>query len=231
MSRSKTNGFTLVETAIVLVIIGLFLGGILKGHELMANARVREMISRQDGIKAAFLGFEERFRAMPGDYARATTYIAGTTQNGNGNGQIEAISTPIESILVWEHLSRAGFLTGTYTYGATESALTSPVNRYGVYQQIVNDGLYGAGTTATPTPLRHNIKTGSQMPVEIVAEIDRKIDDGAPFTGGFQFSSYRGNGAANPAMTGTNSCITGVGTTAAWATTSGQTNCGGASLL
>ena len=231
MSRSKPTGFTLVETAIVLVIIGLLLGGILKGHELITSARVRELISRQDGIKAAFLGFEERFRAMPGDYARATTNIAGTTQNGNGNRQIEDSSTPIESILVWEHLSRAGFLTGTYTYGATESALTSPGNRYGVYQQIVNDGLYGAGTTAAPSALRHNIKTGSQMPVEIVAEMDRKMDDGTPFTGGFQFSSYRGNGAANPAMTGINSCIAGAGSTATWAVTSGQANCGGASLL
>ena len=215
----------------MLVIIGLFLGGILKAVELITNARVRELISRQDGIKVAFLGFEQRFRAIPGDYARATTNIAGTTQNGNGNGQIEDTTTPIESILVWEHLSRAGFLASTYTYSATESALTSPDNRNGVYQQIVYDGLYGAGTTALPSPLRHNIKSGSQVPVAIVAEVDRKIDDGAPFTGGFQFSSYRGNGAANPAMTGTNSCITGAGVTAAWAATSDQTNCGGASLL
>ena len=231
MSRSKLNGFTLVEIAIVLVIIGLLLGGILKGYELMANARVRELISQQEGIKVAFLAFEGRFRAMPGDYARATTYIAGSTQNGNGNGQIEDSSTPIESILVWEHLSRAGFLTGAYTYSATESALTSPDNRNGVYQRIVYDGLYGAGTTAAPSRLRHNIKSGSQMPVEIVAEMDRKIDDGAPFTGGFQFSSYRGNGVANPAMTGTDSCIVGAGTTATWAVTSGQANCGGASLM
>lgn len=231
MSRSKLNGFTLVEIAIVLVIIGLLLGGILKAAELITNARVRELISRQDGIKVAFRAFEGRFRAMPGDYARATTYIAGTTQNGNGNGQIEDSSTPIESILVWEHLSHAGFLTGSYTYSATESDVTSPDNRNGVYQRIVNDGLYGTGTTAVPSVLRHNIKTGSQMPVEIVAEMDRKIDDGTPFTGGFQFSSYRGNGAANPALTGTNSCISGGGPTATWAVTSGQANCGGASLL
>ena len=231
MSRSKPTGFTLVETAIVLVIIGLLLGGILRAVELIANARVRELISRQDGIKVAFHGFQERFRAMPGDYARATTNIAGTTQNGNGNGQIEDSSTPIESILVWEHLSRAGFLTGTYTYSATESAATSPDNRNGVYQQIMNDGIYGAGTTAAPSPSRHNIKSGSQIPVAIVAEMDRKTDDGAPNTGAFQFSSYRGNGAANPAMTGPNSCITGAGSTATWAVTSGQSNCGGASLL
>lgn len=231
MSRGKPNGFTLVEAAIVLVIIGLFLGGILKAVELIANARVREFISRQDAIKVAFLGFEQRFRAMPGDYAGATINIAGTTQNGNGNGQVEDSSIPVESILVWEHLSRAGFLAGAYTYSATESGLTSPDNRNGVYQQIVYDGLYGAGTTAAPSPLHHNIKSGSQVPVTIVAEVDRKIDDGSPFSGGFQFSSFRGNGAANPAVTGANSCIFGSGTTAIWAVTSSQPNCGGASLL
>jgi hypothetical protein len=61
--------------------------------------------------------------------------------------------------------------------------------------------------------------------------MDRKTDDGAPNTGGFQFSSYRGNGAANPAMTGPNSCIAGAGVTATWAVPGGQANCGGASLL
>jgi Tfp pilus assembly protein PilE len=231
MSRRKTIGFTLIETAIVLVIIGLILGGVLKGRELFANARVRELISQQVGIKIAFLSFEERFRALPGDYARATANIADTTQNGNGNGQIEDSSTPIESILVWEHLSRAGFLTSTYTYSATESALTSPVNRYGVNLQIVYDGIFGDGTTTTPSPLRHNIKSGSQIPVEVLAETDRKIDDGAPFTGTFQFSTYRGNGAANPALTGPTSCINGAGPTATWAAISGQPNCGAASLL
>lgn len=231
MSRNKTKGFTLVETAIVLVIIGLFLGGILKAHELIVNARVRALISQQDGIKVAFLGFVDRFRLLPGDYASATTHIPGTTLNGNGNGHIEANSTPVESILVWEHLSRAGFLRSNYTYSAMESASTSPDNRYGVYQQIMYDGLYGTGTPAVPSPLGHNIKTGSQMPVEIVAEMDRKLDDGAPFTGRFRFSSYQGNGAANPAMTGANSCVNGVGTTASWAAVSSQTNCGGASLL
>ena len=68
MYLRKTQGFTLVEIAIVLVIIGLLLGGILKVHELLTSARVRELVARQDGIKAAFFAFEERFRT-----ARAIT--------------------------------------------------------------------------------------------------------------------------------------------------------------
>ena len=73
--KRNANGFTLIEIAIVLVIIGLLLGGVLKGQELITGARVRNLISQQDGIKAAFFGFQDRFRALPGDYASASTNI------------------------------------------------------------------------------------------------------------------------------------------------------------
>ena len=89
--------------------------------------------------------------------------------------------------------------------------------------------IYGVASGGTP---RHNIKTGAQVPVEIMAEIDRKIDDGAPYTGGFQFSAYQGNAAAAPTENGAATCTsTNVPTTAVWNATNGNTNCGGASLL
>src|SRR5215216_5548834 len=106
------RGFTLIEIAIVLVIIGLLLGGVLKGQELITGARVRNLIQQQDGVKAAYFGFLDRFRALPGDYANATTNITNVSTaacnsgNGNGNGQIE--TTANENTLVWEHLSKAG---------------------------------------------------------------------------------------------------------------------------
>src|SRR5882672_7730187 len=101
-----SKGFTLIEIAIVLVIIGLLLGGVLKGQELITGARVRNLISQQDGIKAAFFGFQDRYRALPGDYAAAGTNISGVSINGDGNGQIELANTAgtAESILVWNHL-------------------------------------------------------------------------------------------------------------------------------
>lgn len=245
MKRNAQKGFTLIEIAIVLVIIGLLLGGVLKGQELITSARVRNLIAQQDGIKAAFFGFQDRFRAAAGDYAQATINITGVSGssgcgqtsgvgngNGNGNGRVEAAAGGLyENILAWEHLSKAGFITGTYTCATTEAQTTSPVNPYGVYFQLVYDGVYGEGTAATPSPAKHNIKTGAQIPVEIITEVDRKVDDGAPNTGGFQFSEYQGNAAAAPARTGTDTCITGTGASATWAATSGQTNCGGASLL
>ena len=72
----NSKGFTpTIDTAIVLVIIGLLLGGVLKGQELITGARVRNLISQQDGIKAAFFGFQDRYRALPGDYASASSNI------------------------------------------------------------------------------------------------------------------------------------------------------------
>ncbi|MDP3686236.1 MAG: prepilin-type N-terminal cleavage/methylation domain-containing protein, partial [Sulfurimicrobium sp.] len=59
--KSQQQGFTLIEIAIVLVIIGLLLGGVLKGQELINNARVRNIINQQDGIKAAYFGFQDRY--------------------------------------------------------------------------------------------------------------------------------------------------------------------------
>ena len=238
--RKSQSGFTLIEIAIVLVIIGLLLGGVLKGQELITSARVRNMISTQDGIKAAYFGFLDRFRALPGDYTLATTNIVGATANGNGNGRIEtgAAGAPApagaeEHILVFEHLSRAGFINGTYTDAAAAAATTSPTNPYGVYMDVIYDGIYGAGTAGTPSATRHNIKTGAQIPVDIIAEVDRKIDDGAPNTGAFQFSRYQGNAAAAPTDGAAASPACTSATTAAglWNVTNGSTNCGGASLL
>ena len=81
----RESGFTLIEIAIVLVIIGLLLGGVLKGQELITGARVRNLIQQQDGIKAAYFGFLDRYRALPGDYATATTTVNGVTKNGDAD--------------------------------------------------------------------------------------------------------------------------------------------------
>jgi prepilin-type N-terminal cleavage/methylation domain-containing protein len=233
----NSKGFTLIEIAIVLVIIGLLLGGVLKGQELITGARVRNLISQQDGVKAAFFGFQDRYRALPGDYATASTNIncpsPGCT-NGDGNGRIEAPNGAgaFEDLQAWSHLTGAGFLNGSYVAGsgvAVPSDTTNPKNPYSVYMQIVYDGVYGTGTTGTPAPAKHNVKTGGQIPVEIIAEVDRKIDDGKPASGAFQFSPYIPTaGFTAPSLA---NCTDNATTPTAWKIGGGETNCGAASLF
>src|SRR5258708_12590732 len=98
MNYKRTQGFTLIEIAIVLVIIGLLLGGVLKGQELITSARVRNLISVQDGIKAAFFGFQDRFRALPDDYAqaRAVANIPAAPFEATGNRHIPYNADPTD---------------------------------------------------------------------------------------------------------------------------------------
>ena len=218
----RQTGFTLLEIAIALVIIGLLLGGVLKGQELIQSARVRNLAVTQEAVKTAFFGFWDRYRAYPGDYSLASANLpnVAATSDGNGDGQILLNGAMLESIAAWEHLSKAGFLTGSYTYNATVSSATNPTNAYGVFLQLIYDNAYAdAGTAAA----RHNIKVGNQIPVGIIAELDRKIDDGNAQTGSFRFSAYTEGGAA---PTAANCHVAGV-----WQAQTSEANCGGASLL
>jgi len=228
----KQSGFTLIEIAIVLVIIGLLLGGVLKGQELITSARVRNVISQQDGVKAAFFGFQDRYRALPGDYtpALATANIPNIAAGigGNGDGQILNFAGTNEQTIAWTHLSHAGFLTGSFDMATPTDAVSAsntPANTYNAFLQLVYDNNYSVIVGDPAATARHNLKTGNQVPVEIMAEVDRKIDDGNPGRGSFRFSVYVGAGTAPTAATCADL------TAGNWLTTSGQTNCGAASLF
>jgi hypothetical protein len=96
------------------------------------------------------------------------------------------------------------------------------------YIQIAFDGRYGLSDGGVP---RHNLKTGPQLPVEVVAELDRKTDDGKPYAGAVQFSSFAANGAPSPTEGGTTACTTALDPEANWNVSSGNTSCGAATLL
>lgn len=222
----RQNGFTLIEIAIVLVIIGLLLGGVLKGQELIQSARVRNLISHQDGVKAAYFGFLDRYRALPGDYttANANANIPGCGTScfgGDANGQIGGS----EAIHAWEHLSKAGFITGSYVSGSatpTAGTANTPSNPYGSLVQLIYDGTYQNGGTATG-PNRHNLKTGNNVPSDILAEVDRKIDDGLGNAGQVRFSTF--GGAVNTSQECFNT------TTGAWQSATPNANCGAVTLF
>ena len=235
--RIAQRGLTLIEISIVLVISGLILQMVVKGQELIHNARVHDIITQQTESEQAFLAFQDRFRAVPGDYRSASTNLnCGPTPclDGNGNGRIEPGTGGAihEDILAWQHLSAAGFIKGDYRMlnaGVTApSPDNTPNNVYGGYLQIVFDNAWGYSTNTTP---RHNIKSGNLVPAAILAEVDRKIDDGRPGSGRFQFSIYAGAGTAPPVGGTPNGCTDADSAAASWNAISAADNCGAAALL
>lgn len=193
-NQRRVAGFTLIEIAIVLVLIGLLLGGVLKGQELMTGARARGIIRQQSEVQSAFYGFYDRYRAYPGDYPNAVAMITGVGQtcgvagnlgNGNANGRVEIANG--EHLLLWEHLSRAGFLTVSYTCtgNAAVTPGSTPTNAFGQFVQVAYDNQY-----AGAVQLQHNFKTGNGMPSELLAEIDRKVDDGNAMRGILRGSTF-----------------------------------------
>lgn len=191
MPHRRRAGFTLVEVAIVLVVIGLLLAGAFKGQELITNARVRGIIRDHQGVHTAYLGFLDRYRQPPGDYAGAAANIpgvstaCGTSGNGNGNGRVETSSG--EYILAWEHLSKSGLLIGPYICTSSDVVTEGsvPRNPYGGFMQLIYDDAY-AGTPRG----RHNLKSGNNIPSDVLAEIDRKVDDANALGGTFRGSNY-----------------------------------------
>ena len=121
--KSQQSGFTLVEIAIVLVIIGLLLGGILKGQELINSAKGNNLINLVRGLQTQVYAYQDRFKQLPGDDARASTNLndgttAATVATGTtvGNGLIEGLMFPTtltgETALIWQHLRMANLATG-----------------------------------------------------------------------------------------------------------------------
>ncbi len=118
MSR-KQSGFTLVEIAIVLVIIGLLLGGVLKGQEMIENARIKAVVGEMNGISAAFNAYNDRYRALPGDETDPTMDARGWLGNANAAANGVLAITPAQTFLnqgdqpaVWRSLRGSGLAAG-----------------------------------------------------------------------------------------------------------------------
>lgn len=189
-NRVDEAGFTLVEIALALVIIGLLLGGILKGQEMITQAKIKSIVSDFSGVSAAFHGYLDRYRALPGDDAGAATRwaIAPAATAGNGNGVVEgtyhndgaACAAAVESCDWWDHLRRAGFVAG--------SGVGQPLNAV--------SGIVGVETGDGDAPFRPAlggaagvggfiglIACSTNLPAKIATATDKQMDDGMRLTG------------------------------------------------
>jgi hypothetical protein len=229
-------GISVVEIALMLVILGLTVSVVFKGQEMIFGARSKAMISQTEQVKVAYLGFQDRFRALPGDYRDAPAVIPGVTYRGDGSGRIDLFGTATppngvaeEDMLVWDHLSKAGFFPGSYPYSPSNLQGGVPKNVFGGYLGLAFDFDYGNPASPAP-PRRHLVKTGNQVPVQFLAEMDLKIDDGNAVRGSFQFSTHAYWGAAPVGPPSTSGCTDASGNWRTAATTP-PVNCGAASLM
>lgn len=211
-SINRQRGFTLVEIAIVLVIIGLLLGGILKGQELITSARVRNIADQNSGVQAAYYGFIDRYRQVPGDWpaAAADQAIPGVTTGGNASGRLDKSTTEWEEPLaLWEQLSKSGFIQGNYTGGTTAPGAAdtnlAPRNAFNGFLVLYRTSDYF--DPVSPPTERLNLVLGRGIPVNVMRELDLKVDDGLPKSGVLR------NAATSGAVLGTNAessaaCVT-----------------------
>ena len=117
-SVSRVRGFSLVEAAVVLVVIGIILGAVLQGRSLIESAEYKSFRQQIREHRGAFHNFRDRFNALPGDFENANAQLGAPDPDASngGNGLIDdgpdCTGATDESCLAWQHLRFAGMLGG-----------------------------------------------------------------------------------------------------------------------
>ena len=194
--KNAQKGFTLVEIAIVLVIIGLLLGGVLRGQELIDSGRSRQVVNDMNSISAAYYAYQDRYRRVPGDDNAAHGFLNAPIAPGatggdgliNGGGTVFTSTAGQERGLFWGHLRNAGFVKG-----ATDSAANAQRNAINAFEQqygaTLATGILVNGTSPIPST---NLICVS-VPPKAAQAIDSNLDDGLANTG-----TVRGTATATP---------------------------------
>jgi prepilin-type N-terminal cleavage/methylation domain-containing protein len=176
----RQSGFTLIEIAIVLVIIGLLLGGILKGQELINSARVKNLATDFRNVPVFIYGYQDKFRALPGDDLAAVAHVGTTAVTpgaGDGDGVIggnwDSTADTDESVLFWQHVRLAGLAPGP-------TALTAP----DFQQRNAVGGVIGIQGAAPFTGMAgtYFICSGNILG-RFAKQLDTQLDDGNTATG------------------------------------------------
>ena len=180
MQKKPQSGVTLVEIAIVLLVVGLLLGGVMKGQALIDSARVKNLAQDLRSVPAMVHAYQDRFRALPGDDPAAVRHLcsggSSCTVAGNGNGVIDGTwdaGADTESVRLWQHLRLAGIATGSTD---TADAGFLPRNALGGRLGVQR----GGSVLGLPGSL---VVCSDNVPGKLVTQIDIALDDGDPAAG------------------------------------------------
>ena len=168
--KAKQGGFTLVEIAIVLVIIGLILGGVLQGQTMIENAKYKKFVKEVDSYRTAYYTFQDMFQALPGDLKKAKTLLDASAVNGSGNGLIDGSTCSVateESCNVWAHFRYAELISGDPTDSGTDAI---PTHAYGAQVHMFN--------TTAGNSIGKNKMYFTTVPGSVGQRYDNEYDDG-----------------------------------------------------
>lgn len=197
-------GFTLIEMSIVLVIIGLLIGGVLKGQELINSTRLKSVVSQWDSTKAAYNAFQDRYLGLPGDYPTAAADISATgVLGGGGNGVIGLnvigaaafagaanVGAASENLNFWAHLTAARLISGVTlgagagvaTPAATGGILSARIA--GTFWTMENATPVAGGITADYLVLQTGTAAiAASLSGAQYAELERKFDNNNSLNG------------------------------------------------
>lgn len=207
--RKSEGGFTLVELAIVMIIIGLLIGGILKGQELIANAQLTATVAQVKGLDGALSTFRDKYSALPGDIRNPQQRLRDCTaapcnDPGDGNGRIDTPAlggAPLiasEGLTAYVHMAAADLISGVAMTGgdvAFGSYLPEAKIGGGFWLGFTPDGAAAGGITGM-RPGHYMVMNGLVAAVTAAgtqgitstqaAQMDRKLDDGNPDSGDVQ---------------------------------------------